>query len=222
MDMKKPVIGVTPLWDAERQSVWMIPEYLDAIRAAGGIPVILPLKAGKADIQQAVSTLDGVLLIGGPDVGKSPERDALESLVLDSALEADKPVLGICRGIQFINVALGGSLWQDLPTEHPSEISHRQGKPYDQATHRVSLSGPIEELMGKPETAVNSRHHQAVKELAPGLSAMAFSPDGLIEAAWMPGRRFVWAVQWHPEYLFDKEVESLALFKAFINACNNQ
>ena len=199
----------------------MIPEYLDAVRSAGGIPVILPLKAGEADIQQAVSILEGVLLTGGPDVGTCPERDALESLVLDSALEADKPVFGICRGIQFINASLGGTLWQDLPTEHPSEISHRQGKPYGQATHRVSLSGPLRELMGETETAVNSRHHQAVNELASGLSAMAISPDGLIEAAWMPGKRFVWAVQWHPEYLFDKEAESLALFKAFINACKD-
>lgn len=136
-------------------------------------------------------------------------------------MDMRKPVLGICRGIQFINVSLGGTLWQDLPTEHPSEISHRQGKPYDQATHCVSLSGPLRELMGKQETAVNSRHHQAVKELAPGLSAMAFSLDGLIEAAWMPEKRFVWAVQWHPEYLFDKESGSLALFKAFINACKD-
>lgn len=221
MDMRKPVIGITPLWDAERQSVWMIPEYLDAVRAAGGIPVILPLKAGKADIRQAVAALDGILLTGGPDLGTCPERDALESLVLDTAMGADKPVLGICRGIQFINVSLGGTLWQDLPTEHPSEISHRQGKPYDQVTHHVRLSGPLEELMGKPEMAVNSRHHQAVKELAPGLRAIAFSPDGLIEAAWMPGKRFVWAVQWHPEYLFDKESDSLALFKAFINACKD-
>ena len=219
--MKKPVIGVTPLWDVERQSVWIIPEYLDAIRSAGGIPVILPLKAGEADIRQAVASLDGILFTGGPDVGTCPERDALESFVLDAAMGADKPVLGICRGIQFINAALGGTLWQDLPTERPSKITHRQDKPYNQAAHRVSLSGPIRELMGKPETAVNSRHHQAVKELAPGFSAMAISPDGLVEAAWMPGKRFVWAVQWHPEYLFDKESDSLALFKAFINACKD-
>ncbi len=215
----KPIIGVTPLWDAERESVWMIPEYLNAIRTAGGIPVILPLIAGKADIQQAVASLDGFLLTGGPDVGTCPERDTLEALVLESALEADKPVLGICRGIQFLNVALGGTLWQDLPTEHPSAITHRQGKPYDQTTHSVSLAGPLQSLLGKDHLAVNTRHHQAVKDLAPALSAMAFSPDGLIEAVHMPGKRFVWAVQWHPEYLFDKEADSLALFKAFINTC---
>ena len=215
----KPIIGVTPLWDAERESVWMIPEYLNAIRAAGGIPVILPLIAGKADILQAVTSLDGFLLTGGPDVGTCPERDTLESLVLESALEADKPVLGICRGIKFLNVALGGTLWQDLPTEHPSAITHRQGKPYGQTTHSVSLAGPLQELLGKDELAVNTRHHQAVKDLAPDLSAMAFSPDGLIEAVHMPGKRFVWAVQWHPEYLFDKEADSLVLFKAFINTC---
>lgn len=215
----KPLVGITPLWDEERSSVWMIPEYLEAIRAAGGIPVVFPLKADKADIGQAVSAFDGVLLTGGPDVGTCPERDALESCVLDAALHADKPVLGICRGIQFLNVALGGTLWQDLPTEHPSEISHRQGKPYDRTTHSVTLSGPIRELMGKDGISVNSRHHQAVKTLSPGLSAMAFSPDGLVEAAYMPAKRFVWAVQWHPEYLYDKDSGSLSIFKALIQAC---
>lgn len=214
-----PIIGVTPLWDDKLQSVWMLSEYMDAIRAAGGIPVVLPLKADKVEIRQMVSTFDGFLFTGGQDVDVCPERWALESALLDATLEADKPVFGICRGLQFINAALGGTLWQDLPTEHPSGLVHRQWKPYDKPTHTVSLSGPIQELLSKVEIPVNTLHHQAVKDLAPGLEVMAVASDGLIEAAWMPGKRFVWGVQWHPEYMFKADADSLKLFEAFIHAC---
>ena len=216
--MATPIIGVTPLWDDKLQSVWMLSEYMDAIRVAGGIPVVLPLKADKAEIRQMVSTFDGFLFTGGQDVNACPERWTLESALLDSALEADKPVFGICRGLQFINAALGGTLWQDLPTERPTDLHHRQGKPYDKPTHTVSLSGPIQKLLGKVEIPVNTLHHQAVKDLAPGLEVMAVASDGLIEAAWMRGKRFVWGVQWHPEYMFKADTNSLKLFEAFINA----
>jgi len=216
--MATPIIGVTPLWDDKLQSVWMLSEYMDAIRAAGGIPVVLPLKADKAEIRQMVSTFDGFLFTGGQDVNACPERWTLESALLDSALEADKPVFGICRGLQFINAALGGTLWQDLPTERPTDLHHRQGKPYDKPNHTVSLSGPIQKLLGKVEIPVNTLHHQAVKDLAPGLEVMAVASDGLIEAAWMRGKRFVWGVQWHPEYMFKADANSLKLFEAFINA----
>ncbi len=228
--MRKPIIGVTPLWDEEKQSVWMLPEYLDAIRAAGGIPIVLPLYADLAEINGLAGILDGFLFTGGPDVSPElygdtdrtgltkpcPERDALEAIVLNEALAADKPVLGICRGIQFINAALGGTLWQDLPSEHPSGIVHRQGKPYEAPTHTVTVSGPLKELLGKDELQVNSRHHQAVRNLAPGLLPVAVSPDGLVEGVVMPKKRFVWAVQWHPEYLFRKDGSSLKLFRKFI------
>lgn len=228
--MIKPIIGVTPLWDQEKQSVWMLPEYLDAIRTAGGIPLVLPLYADIAEINRLAGILDGFLFTGGPDVSPElygdtdrtgltkpcPERDALEAIVLNEALAADKPVLGICRGIQFINAALGGTLWQDLPTEHPSGIAHRQGKPYEVPTHTVTVSGPLKELLGKDELQVNSRHHQAVRNLAPGLLPVAVSPDGLVEGVVMPKKRFVWAVQWHPEYLFRKDGSSLKLFRKFI------
>jgi putative glutamine amidotransferase len=231
--MSKPIIGVTPLWDEERQSVWMLPEYLDAIRAAGGIPVILPLTADDSDIHQLIATVDGVLLTGGPDVSPElygetdrtglvktcPKRDALEVMVLKEALHKDKPVLGICRGIQLLNSALGGSLWQDLPSEHPSEITHRQAAPYENPTHCVVLSGPLKDLTGKSEIKVNSRHHQAVKAVSPLLTPMAFSPDNLVEAVYMRDKRFVWAVQWHPEYLYKKDPDASAIFEALINSC---
>ena len=228
--MRRPIIGVTPLWDKEKQSVWMLPEYLDAIRAAGGIPIVLPLNADRAEISRLAGILDGFLLTGGPDVSPErygdtdrtgltqscPERDALETIVLNEVLAADKPVLGICRGIQFINAALGGTLWQDLPSEHPSGIVHRQGKPYEAPTHTVTVSGPLKELLGKDELQVNSRHHQAIRNLAPGLLPVAVSPDGLVEGVVLPAKRFVWAVQWHPEYLFRKDESSMKLFRKFI------
>lgn len=231
MSSRKPIIGVTPLWDAGRNSVWMLPEYLDGIRAAGGVPVVLPLAADGEDAGVLADAFDGFLFTGGPDVspmlygeedqvglsGLCPERDALESSLFQAVMRTDKPVLGICRGIQFINAALGGTLWQDLPSQHPSEVIHRQPKPFNTPIHPVSLSGPLCALIGKDEIRVNSHHHQAVKELAPGLAPMAVAPDGIVEAVEMvSSTRFLWAVQWHPELLFDKDPDSLAIFRHFV------
>ena len=230
---KSPLIGVTPLWDAARQSVWMLPDYLDGIKAAGGLPIVLPLEVSEEDVDQIVNTCDGFLFTGGQDVSpslygmedatgtivSSPERDQLESLLLSKALLADKPILGICRGLQFINAFMGGTLWQDLPSQHPSEIVHRQGKPYDAPTHQVTLSGDLQTLLGKDILEVNTLHHQAVKDLGSGLTPMAVAPDGLIEAAQLMGKRFVWAVQWHPEYLFRTDKDSFAIFAYFVKHC---
>ena len=228
-----PIIGVTPLWDAERKSVWMLPDYLDGIKAAGGLPIILPIEMTEEDADQIVATCDGFLFTGGQDVApelygtkdttgtvvSSPERDKLETLLLKKALQADKPILGICRGFQFLNVFLGGTLWQDLPSQHPSDIVHRQGKPYATPTHQVTLSGDLRTLLCKETLEVNTLHHQAVKDLGSDLIPMAVAPDGLIEAAQMTSKRFVWAVQWHPEYMFKTDADSLAIFSWFIEHC---
>ena len=229
----QPIIGVTPLWDAERKSVWMLPDYLEGIKAAGGIPIILPLDISEEDASQIVETCDGFLFTGGQDVTPelygmkdttgtiipSPERDRLETLLLKKVLQADKAVLGICRGLQFINVFLGGRLWQDLPSQHPSDIVHRQGKPYGVPTHKVMLEGDLKTLLGKDILEVNTLHHQAVKDLAGDLTPMAVAPDGIVEAARMPGKRFVWAVQWHPEYMFKTDLDSLAILSCFVRHC---
>ena len=218
--MKKlPIIGVTPLWDAERKSVWMLPDYLDGLKAAGAIPVVLPLEMNEEDTDRIVETFDGFLFTGGQDVGSCPERDRLETLLLSKALPADKAILGICRGLQFINVFLGGTLWQDLPSEHPSEIVHRQGKPYGVPTHTVSLNGALKTLLGKDILEVNTLHHQAAKDLGSGLITMAVAPDGIIEAVQMVNKPFVWAVQWHPEYMFRTDPDSLVLFSCFVRHC---
>lgn len=216
---QSPIIGVTPLWDAERKSVWMLPDYLDGIRAAGGIPVVLPLEMNEKDADRIVETCDGFLFTGGQDVGSCPERDKLETLLLSKALPSDKAILGICRGLQFINVFLGGTLWQDLPSQHPSEIVHRQGKPYGTPTHKVMLSGDLSKLLGKETLEVNTLHHQAAKELGENLEMMAVAADGIIEAVQMAGKRFVWAVQWHPEYMFRTDPDSLAIFLCFVKHC---
>ena len=197
----------------------MLPDYLDGIKAAGGIPVVLPIAMSETDAERIVETFNGFLFTGGQDVSSCPERDKEETLLLQKALEADKPVLGICRGLQFINAFMGGTLWQDLPSQHPSEIVHRQGKPYDVPTHQVILNGDLQSLLGKEVLEVNTLHHQAVKDLGNGLIPMAIAPDGIIEAFMLPGKRFVWAVQWHPEYLFRTDKDSLAIFSCFVEHC---
>ena len=232
--MRKPFIGIVPLVDSERESYWMLPGYMKGIEEAGGIPVMLPLTSDRKVLEQMVNTFDGFLFSGGHDVDPSvydetpteqcaqccPDRDAMEIILLQMVLEKDKPALGICRGLQFINAVLGGKLYQDLPTEHPSDILHRQPAPYDRPIHNVSLikGTPLYNLLEKETLPVNSCHHQAVKTLAPDLQAMAYSEDGLVEAACMPDKRFVWAVQWHPEFSYQSSEDSRNILKAFVSA----
>lgn len=233
--MRKPVIGVTPLYDDAMASVWMLPEYLDGVTEAGGIPVILPLEGDPQTISQLVGECDGFLFTGGHDIdpilyGEQPRpycgnchavRDRMETLLFQRVLEADKPVLGICRGLQFLNVALGGNLYQDLEEQHLSIIRHKQQKPYEKPSHAVQIlpDTPLFEIYGRDRIMVNSIHHQAVQELAPALSAAALSEDGLVEAAYMPGREFVLGVQWHPEYLLRGDENQYKLFSAFVRTC---
>lgn len=232
--MYKPIIGVMPLWDDEKDSLWMLPGYFDGIIQAGGLPVMLPLTDAAVDLEQLVDKCDGFLFTGGHDV--SPEiyneipleglvstfrkRDVMEGIVLKKAITMDKPVLGICRGIQFINAALGGTLYQDLPTQHPSDIEHHQKPPYDIPVHTVDLAldSPLYNLLGDAKLAVNSYHHQAVKDVAFPLKVMATAPDGVVEAVYMPQHRFLWALQWHPEFSYKTDESSRSIFKAFVDA----
>ncbi len=233
----KRVIGLIPLVDEARDSLWMLPGYMDGVTAAGGLPVMLPLNGDEADLDRLCGLCDGFLLTGGHDVcpefygqqrlpacgATSAERDAMEAGVLRRAMAANKPVLGICRGIQFINAALGGTLWQDLPTQRPSEISHAQKAPYDAPAHSVGIlpGTPLARLLGVDTLQVNSYHHQAVRDLAPALRPMALSPDGLVEAVWHPAQDFLWAVQWHPEFAWKSDPAALAIFRAFVRACDS-
>lgn len=234
--MEKPIIGVVPLWDEEKQSFWMLPGYFEGIRQAGGLPVMLPLTDDSEELSQLVDSCDGVLFTGGQDVDpqmygelilsccgeRCPERDRMEQKLLKLLLAQDKPVLGICRGIQLLNTVLGGNLYQDLPTQHPSKVDHHQPAPYDQPIHTVQLlkESPLAQLFGGQKLMqVNSCHHQAIRNLADSLEAMAFSEDGLVEAVYAPAQRFVWAVQWHPEFSYKVNAESRRIFSAFVGAC---
>lgn len=232
---KRPLIGLVPLVDYQRESCWMLPGYMQGVEQAGGVPVMLPLTRDRGELERLAAACDGFLLTGGQDVAPAlyggadpgrcgelcPERDAMETALLALARAQDKPVLGICRGIQLLNAALGGTLWQDLPTQCPSEVDHHQSGNYASPIHTVALQPgtPLAELLGPAPLPVNSLHHQAVRTLAPALAPMAVAPDGIVEAVYEPGRTFVWAVQWHPEFSWQTDANSRAIFRAFVDAC---
>ena len=227
----RPVVGVMPLWDDDKESLWMLPGYLDGLMEAGVTSVVFPLMEDRDELIRLADMCDGILLTGGHDVspeiyGEEPlenlvsccrRRDIMEQIILEDALPKDRPVLGICRGIQFVNAALGGTLYQDLPTQRPSATEHHQTPPYDVPVHSVTIKKdtPLYGCIGSECIRVNSYHHQAVKELAPELKVMAESEDGLVEAVYRPGSRFFWAVQWHPEFSYKTDENSRKIFMAF-------
>lgn len=230
----KPIVGIMPLWDDERDSIWMLPGYMDGISQAGATPIIFPFSNDEEELSQLIDMCDGILFTGGHDVTPKlyheetmeglvsccEKRDSMEMLVLKICMEQDKSILGICRGIQFINAALGGSLYQDLATQHSSGIEHHQQPPYDKPIHEVILTNdsPLWNCLQTDKLQVNSYHHQAVKEPAAQLRVMATSPDGLIEAVYMPTQKFLWAVQWHPEFSYKTDINSRKIFKLFIDS----
>ena len=233
--MKKPVIALIPLVDAGRDSLWMLPGYMNGIAAAGGIGVMLPLTGEDADLEEILNRFDGFLFTGGHDVDPAiygqektelcgelaPGRDAMEPKLLHMALEAGKPVFGICRGLQLMNAALGGTLYQDIVTQFPSEVNHRMAAPYGRPEHPVTIlpDTPFAQW-GIPETiGVNSCHHQGVHVLSERLAPMAIAPDGLVEAAYLPGYPFGCAVQWHPEFFHVDDPISRIIFKNFVASC---
>lgn len=230
----KPIVGVMPLWDDDKESLWMLPGYLEGLEEAGAVPIIFPLIEEKEELSRFVGICDGILLTGGHDVspdiyGEVPldgkvsccaKRDNMEKMVLEDAMLNDKPVLGICRGIQLVNALLGGTLYQDLPSQHPSKTEHHQTPPYDVPVHDVIIKKgtPLFDCIGTERIGVNSYHHQAVKDLAPDLKVMAESEDGLVEALYLPSARFFWAVQWHPEFSYKTDENSRKIFEAFVDS----
>ncbi|MCR4907402.1 MAG: gamma-glutamyl-gamma-aminobutyrate hydrolase family protein [Lachnospiraceae bacterium] len=232
--MSKPVVGVMPLWDDEKESLWMLPGYFEGIRSSGGLPVMLPLTADPDELEQLFKMCDSFLFTGGHDVSPALyheealeglvssciRRDEMENVILRKAIDEDRPVLGICRGIQFINAALGGTLYQDLPTQHPSATEHHQNPPYDKPVHTVNIkeNSPLYKCLNAKQIPVNSYHHQAVKEVASCLEITATAGDGIVEGLYLPGHRFLWAVQWHPEFSYLSDENSRKILKAFIEA----
>ncbi|MCL2197401.1 MAG: gamma-glutamyl-gamma-aminobutyrate hydrolase family protein [Defluviitaleaceae bacterium] len=233
--MSRPLIGVMPLWDNEKNSIWMLPGYLEGIIQAGGLPMILPLVEDGVLLEQICKTADGFLFTGGQDVfpGRYGEekipaceevcvvRDVMEDYIFSRAvLEMNKPAFGICRGLQFFNVALGGTLYQDLPSQFKCSSPSVHQQAYSLPAHNIlpEKGSPLRTLFEKDSLAVNSAHHQGILQLSDKLACMAKADDGLIEAVYMPDKKFVWAVQWHPECSLHDE-NSRKLFNSFVNAC---
>lgn len=230
----KPIIGVIPLWDDEKESIWMLPGYMNVLEKNGATPIILPLSTDRGVLDQCFDMVDGILFTGGHDVNPAfynqdkketcgllcDARDDMEKYLFTKAIENDKPILGICRGIQLFNALLGGTLYQDLSTEHPSETKHSMTKPYNRGVHTVDILNdtPLYKIVGVDKLSVNSYHHQAVKDVAPGVVVNAISEDGLVEAITLPGKKFVMAVQWHPEFLWEDSKENDAIIRAFVDA----
>jgi putative glutamine amidotransferase len=231
------VSGVVRGWDgAERTGV--NGAYIRALLTAGGVPLILSPLLGASMSGRALDGVDGLLLTGGEDVEPSwygaqpspllsppsPERDLFELALFAVARQRELPILGICRGIQLINVALGGTLFQDLPSERPGAVNHRPDGARDARSHRVRLQRDSRAAgaLGGTTLTVNSSHHQAIKELAPGLVASGWTDDDLIEAAESPaGGPWLLAVQWHPEEMYrEGETPDRGLFEALVSAAS--
>ncbi len=226
-EMTRKIIAVVPLWDDAKQSIWMLPGYLDGIRAAGGIPFILPLTKSEGEASALLKMCSGLLMTGGQDInprlyGQSassrcgeicPERDAMEPQLFNEALKHDKPVLGICRGLQMINVAMGGSLHQDLSPQMGITVNHNRDKEV-LSVHTVQAAPDslLRRVTGMESFPVNSRHHQAIDRLGTGLRAAALSEDGLIEALEFENGYPGLALQWHPENLASHRADQQAIF----------
>ena len=240
--MPKPLIGITTerwsssLTHPNRNVQGTFAAYIDAVSRAGGLPVLIPLSLDEDDIRAIYARVQAVLLPGGGDLdpalyggARHPlttqvdlDRDRVEIQLTRQAVEDRKPFFGICRGAQVFNVALGGTLYQDLPSERPSNVQHAFPFPEFPREHiahpvKVEEESRLARLLGSPLVFVNSRHHQAVQDVAPGLSVVAHAPDGVVEALEISVHPFALAVQWHPENL-QHQPEMRALFAAFVAA----
>jgi len=230
----KPIIGITanisPAADERRAfakgtALHYTPEsYCRWVIAGGGVPLVLPILEDESLARELVQRLDGLLLTGGVDVdpglyhetnshsiGVQTQRDLFEIALLEAARREAKAALGICRGIQVLNVAFGGSLYQDVPTMIDGALQHHDWEGSKDAYHTAlfTRTSPLSELFGREEITINSSHHQSIKVIGKGLEPLAASNDGVIEAVTCPSDRFTFGVQWHPERMPDdpKQVE---------------
>lgn len=242
----KPIIGVTPDFNAgDREDMggreptyFLRARYVRAIEDLGGVPLILPLAADASLRRQLLKGVDGLLLTGsGPDLPPSlyGERQRFKYRVVsrcryDFELEmarlaaaAGLPVLGICGGMQALNVAFGGSLVQDIASQLPSALAHRAKGPATKPAHVVQVTprSLLRRITREARIRVNSSHHQSVKQVAPSFVASALAPDGVIEAIESPRHSFLLGVQWHPEFLYARDAVQRRLFQAFLKAARS-
>jgi gamma-glutamyl-gamma-aminobutyrate hydrolase PuuD len=224
-----PLIAVTTSLTLEgRDRAQLNASYIRAVEGAGGVPILIPPQLSLATIQALIATVHGLVLTGGGDLNParygenntastniSDDRDTAEEAALNLALDRGIPILAICRGMQVLNVALGGTLVQDIATEIGTIVVHASPR----GTHpvRVTPGSRLACLLGTENAEVNSRHHQAIKTLGEGLIATAWAPDGVIEGVELPGQ-WVAGVQWHPEDMIDDSETARRLFAALVEA----
>lgn len=242
--MSKPLIGITAYTYAKPENGWLydISYYKNAaaIERAGGLPVLIPSTLQEETLRAIYERLDAVLLPGGSDINPAAyqaeahpklgqtdnARDKMELAMAKWALADDLPLLGICRGIQLLNVAMGGSLVQDIPSTIESDLRHdiHRDEPRNTFLHDVQVDADshLAQILGVSELRVNSLHHQALREVAPNAKIVAKAPDGIVEAIEVPSKSFVMAVQWHPEDLLDDDERMEKLFVAFIQAAQTR
>ncbi len=237
--MKCPIIGIScdlkpP--DSERkffrrrEILVLNRDYILMVEHAGGVPILLPVFEDSQSASALIARLDGLILSGGGDVISLEEsneksraaykRSFSESAVLEAAANAGIPILGICRGMQQINVFRGGTLWNDLSTEVPGALNHQRGKKDGKFRHEIKLrvGSQLSAILGCQTISVNSSHHQAVKAIGRGLSVCALAPDGVVEALESESPQIIWAVQWHPERLGEHPAGS-RIFRDFVALC---
>lgn len=236
MNTFKPLIGITPWYDDDKKHTYIKDGYIEGIVRAGGLPVLLPLVIDEALLAEIMARFDGFLLSGGADIDAvyygeynkpyngeiSPLRDEMEMYIARKAIELNKPLFGICRGIQVMNVALGGTLYQDIYSQIKDRnlLKHSQNAPKWYPTHDISIEGDsmVRRAFGGVSGDVNSFHHQAIKDAALDFKVTSWAADGIIESIEHKNHAFAVGVQWHPELMWRENPIHLKLFEAFVAA----
>lgn len=231
--MKRPVIGITAVTAFNDRIYAQRITYPQAVWAAGGTPILLPCAPTTENRAEIISMLDGLLVPGGADVDPAlygeekadvcgatfKNEDEYDMALIKEAVKQGKPILATCRGLQIMNVLYGGTLYQDIPSQKPSDITHSMGENYKENYHHVTLEpdSHLARILGSSEVTANTSHHQAIKDMCEGFRVVGRAPDGIIEAIENEDGSII-CVQWHPERMQEFEMYR-ELFKDFVERC---